>query len=251
MYDVRCTRGRCTMCEGTKDEGEEHQDRLIEHIIDLHGIMVITLHEVFIIQSRASAQQHRQSEINVRTKYEGGSRCTRGRGTTYKGEEEDGSDSEEDSYPLPCIEPFAEDEQRPHERPHRSGSLDRTDNRDRQLFEREIGKDPTAEDNHRLEQCEEMSREVELRHIKGRSHHHLRREAGDEERHGEEQRREKDTERQHPENTIPAQRNLLTDIIKPQTKGRDKRIDNPHNPKNCAKVLKFLHMSKFYTIFVA
>ena len=36
---------------------EEHQGGLVESVIDLHGIVVVTAHEIFVIQAGASADK--------------------------------------------------------------------------------------------------------------------------------------------------------------------------------------------------
>ena len=48
--------------------------------------------------------------------------------------------------PLPDIQTLTEDQQGTHKHHHRTSGIDRTDNRQRQVFHAEIAKNPTRED---------------------------------------------------------------------------------------------------------
>ena len=133
--------------------------------------------------------------------------------------DQDSADGKADTEPLPRVEPFAEDKECSDECPHGTRRLHRTDNRQRQMLERYISKDPTAENDKRFEDCEHMRPEVQPRHVKRRIHHHFRIQTRQQQRYRQDQRGETDAQREHINHLVVAERNLLADVIKAQAKG--------------------------------
>ena len=162
--------------------------------------------------------------------------------------DKDRTDSETDTDPLPGVEAFAKDEERPDKRPHRSGRLHRTDDRDRQVLDRDIAEDPRTEDDQGLEDGEEVGFRIERRNIEMRTEHEVRAEPREDQRNGEHQRRYTDAERQDIDHAIIPERNLLADVIKAQTDRRYESQKRPHSQKRLQNYYFFCTCQNFFVL---
>ena len=87
------------------------------------------------------------------------------------------------------------------------------------MFEGDIGEDPRTKDDSGLEEREEVGLQIHRGYIEMRTDHHCRTYPRENQRNGQEKRRETYTECQHVYDAIIRQRDLLADVIKAQTKG--------------------------------
>ena len=150
----------------------------------------------------------------------------------FERKNKDRTDGEADTDPLPGVEAFTEDEERTDERPHGAGSLQRTDDRDGQVLDRDIAEDPRTEDDHGLEDGEEMGFRIERRDIEMRTEHEVRAKSREDQRNREHQGRYTDTKRQDIDHAIIPESDLLADIIKAQADRGYESQKRPHTQKN-------------------
>ena len=104
------------------------------------------------------------------------------------------------------------------------------------MLERDIGKDPTAQYDDRLEERKQVCLQVECRHEKRRGAEQVGLQPRETERHGQQQSRDTDTKRQHVDDAVVAQCGLLADVITAETQRREKSQKCPHISKTGTKV---------------
>ena len=222
---------------------DEHHKGLVECIIDLYCVVIKTAHQILVVQAGASTYKDGETEGDIiRDKRRGvgviGSRragIARKPGNSglsgeegHKGEGEDSDYSEEDTRPLPGIKMFVKDEQGTDECPDRTSGLHGTNDGDRQVFERNKGENPTAEDNSGFEDSKKMRLKIEFgnkeRCIKKQFGAKTRKKQGD----GKNQRREDDTECEDIYDTVVTQSDFLADVIKAQRERGYEGEESPH-----------------------
>ena len=216
---------------------------MIERVIDLHGVVVETTHQVLVVQAGASTYKDGETEGDIiRDKRRGvwviGSGragITRKPGNSglsgeegHKGEGEDSDYSEEDTRPLPGIKMFVKDEQGTDECPDRTSRLHGANDGDGQVLEGNKGENPTAEDNSGFEDSKKMRLKIEFgdkeRCIKKQFGAKTRKKQGD----GKNQRREDDTECEDIYDTVVTQSDFLADVIKAQRERGYEGEESPH-----------------------
>ena len=222
---------------------DKHHKGLIERVIDLHGVVIKTTHQILVVQAGASTYKDGETERNIiRDKRWGvGVIGSRRAGITKKpgnsglsGEErceregENGDDGEEDTRPLPGIKMFVKDEQGTDECPDRTSRLHGANDGDGQVFERNKGENPTAEDNSGFEDSKKMRLKIEFgnkeRCIKKEFGAKTRKKQGD----GKDQRREDDTECENIYDAVVTQSYFLADVIKAQRERGYEGEESPH-----------------------
>ena len=178
--------------------------------------MVVEAHDILVVQPGAGTDDdsQREGEVVVRPQARP-AQSRKSKVERRKLKEEYTADGEEDTYPLPGVEAFSEDEHRADEGPHRSCRLPRADDRDREVLEREIGAEPGAEDDHGFEDGQQVAAEIERRHEKSRLSHQRWCETGEQQGDEQDARRDEDTGGQDIDHRAIAQSYLLADIIKP------------------------------------
>ena len=87
---------------------DEHHRRLIEGVINLHGVMVVLAHQVFIVQACARADKDSESEAEI-VDSAAFSLCRRGVFLS-EGENKNTSECQHDAHPLPGVKTFTEDQ---------------------------------------------------------------------------------------------------------------------------------------------
>ena len=136
--------------------------------------------------------------------------------------DKDRADGEQDAYPLEGVEPFSEDKKCADERPHGTGRLHGTDDRDRQVLQGEVTADPTTENDDRFEEGVEVGLRVQAGHIKRSVKHRFRTQTRENKRAGEKHGGETDTECEYIYHLVVPKCDFLGYIIKPKAQRRYK-----------------------------
>ena len=165
-----------------------------------------------------------------------------------KRKNKDRTNGEGDTDPLPGVEAFAKDEERPDKRPHGAGSLHGTDDGDRQVLDREIAEDPRTEDDHGLEDGVQMRLHIQRRDIEMGTEHEVRAEPREQQRNGEHECRYTDAKRQDIDHAIIPESDLLADIIKAQTDRGYESQKRPHTQKNMQSYTFFCTYQIFFVL---
>ena len=117
-------------------------------------------------------------------------------------------DGEQDTSPLPKVQPLAKDEQGSYQNHDRPSRIDWADNRDGQVFDADVAEQPTAQHNAGFQQDEAL--------------HLPSSERRPESERQEDERAEKRVEEENGDDRILPQRVLLRDIIKAQQRRTEK-----------------------------
>ena len=207
--------------EPQEEEHGKHHEELVEGVPRLHGEFVQShttvlgrCHQELVVESADGAQhigEHHEDNpfvvLEIDTFFLAGAR-----------EHPESYHGNDDTDPLPHIQPFAKERDAADEHPDGAGGIDGANDGNGQMFQPEVGEEPTAEHDERLEQdvfmfCPPVLMSVEEAVFGDVS---LCRE--DDERQ-EDERGEQGVECQHRNDRILPERLLLEDVVEAEEGG--------------------------------